>query len=77
MNRSLGAGEWIRRGIGVAMLAGVVAISLGLDTGVLASVSAVNTGVIEQKLIYRLSPGATPLGTHLSSHAAGGATDNG
>jgi cytochrome c biogenesis protein CcdA len=77
MKRSLGAGEWIRRGIGVAMLAGVVAISLGLDTGVLASVSAVNTGVIEQKLIYRLSPGATPLGTHLSSHAAGGATDNG
>jgi cytochrome c biogenesis protein CcdA len=74
MKRSLGAGEWIRRGIGAAMLAGVVAISFGLDTGVLASVSTVNTGVIEQKLIKRLSPGMTPLGTSPSSHAAGDAT---
>ncbi|HZZ11563.1 MAG TPA: cytochrome c biogenesis protein DipZ [Paraburkholderia sp.] len=60
MKRSLGAGEWIRRGIGVAMLGGVVAISLGLDTGVLARVSTVATGGIEQKLVDRLSPGATP-----------------
>ena len=60
MKRSLGAGEWIRRGIGAAMLGGVVAIALGLDTGVLARVSTVATGGIEQRLVDRFSPGATP-----------------
>ncbi len=60
MKRSLGAGEWIRRGIGAAMLLGVVAISLGLDTGVLARVSTVATGGIEQKLVDRLSGGSVP-----------------
>jgi cytochrome c biogenesis protein CcdA/thiol-disulfide isomerase/thioredoxin len=62
MKRSLGAGEWIRRGIGAAMLAGVVAIAFGLDTGVLASVSTVATGGLEQKLVDRLSPGARSAG---------------
>lgn len=56
MKRSLGAGEWIRRGIGAAMLLGVVAITLGLDTGVLARVSTVATGGLEQKLVDRFSP---------------------
>ncbi|MFM0738795.1 cytochrome c biogenesis protein DipZ [Paraburkholderia xenovorans] len=60
MKRSLGAGEWIRRGIGAAMLLGVVAISLGLDTGFLTRVSTVATGGIEQKLVDTLSPGARP-----------------
>jgi len=32
MKRSLGAGEWIRRGLGVAVLVGVAAIAMGLDT---------------------------------------------
>ncbi len=58
MKRSLGAGEWIRRGIGAAMLGGVVAISLGLDTGLLARVSTVATGGIEQKLVDQFSPSA-------------------
>jgi cytochrome c biogenesis protein CcdA/thiol-disulfide isomerase/thioredoxin len=56
MKRSLGAGEWIRRGIGAAMLLGVVAISLGLDTGVLARVSTVATGGLEQRLVDRFAP---------------------
>jgi len=55
MKRSLGAGEWVRRGIGAAMLLGVVAIGLGLDTGVLARVSTVATGGIEQQLVDKLS----------------------
>ena len=55
MKRSLGAGEWVRRGIGAAMLLGVVAIGLGLDTGVLARVSPVATGGIEQQLVDKLS----------------------
>jgi cytochrome c biogenesis protein CcdA/thiol-disulfide isomerase/thioredoxin len=62
MKRSLGAGEWVRRGIGAAMLLGVAAIALGLDTGVLARVSTVATGGIEQRLVDRLSdkPAAGP-----------------
>lgn len=78
MKRSLGAGEWIRRGIGAAMLGGVVAIALGLDTGVLARVSTIATGGIEQKLVDKLSPGATPANpvaadgkTNASANASG------
>jgi len=56
MKRSLGAGEWVRRGIGVAMLAGVAAIAMGLDTGLLARISSVATGGLEQQLVDRLSP---------------------
>ncbi|MES4611797.1 MAG: cytochrome c biogenesis protein DipZ [Ewingella sp.] len=55
MKRSLGAGEWIRRGLGAAMLLGVVAISLGLDTGVLARISTASTGGFEQSLINKFS----------------------
>ncbi|WP_322084821.1 cytochrome c biogenesis protein DipZ [Burkholderia sp. BCC1972] len=54
MKRSLGAGEWIRRGIGAALLAGVGAIALGLDTGALAQLSTVTTGGLETKLVERL-----------------------
>ncbi|MPV61221.1 cytochrome C biogenesis protein DipZ [Burkholderia sp. HI2761] len=73
MKRSLGAGEWIKRGIGAALLAGVGAIALGLDTGALAQLSTVTTGGLETKLVDRLggrsnrAPAAT---------AATGATDN-
>jgi cytochrome c biogenesis protein CcdA/thiol-disulfide isomerase/thioredoxin len=56
MKRSLGAGEWVRRGIGVAMLAGVAAIATGLDTGLLARISSVATGGLEQRLVDKLSP---------------------
>ncbi|HSD39082.1 MAG TPA: cytochrome c biogenesis protein DipZ [Rhodocyclaceae bacterium] len=56
LKRSLGAGEWIRRGLGVAVLAGVVAIALGLDTGVLAQLSLTRTTSIEQTLLERIAP---------------------
>jgi cytochrome c biogenesis protein CcdA/thiol-disulfide isomerase/thioredoxin len=65
MKRSLGAGEWIRKGIGAAMLLGVLAISLGLDTGVLARISTIATGGIEQKLVDRFA------GNGSSASAAG------
>jgi cytochrome c biogenesis protein CcdA/thiol-disulfide isomerase/thioredoxin len=55
MKRSLGAGEWLRRGLGAMMLAGVAAIALGLDTGVLARLSTASTGGLEQSLVDRLS----------------------
>jgi cytochrome c biogenesis protein CcdA/thiol-disulfide isomerase/thioredoxin len=51
MKRSLGAGEWIRRGLGVAVLAGVAVIALGLDTGFLNRLSAAPTTAIEQALV--------------------------
>src|ERR1041385_1495345 len=40
MKRSLGVGEWVRKGLGVAVLVAVVAIALGVDTGFLTRVSA-------------------------------------
>jgi len=55
MKKSLGAGEWLRRGLGGLMLAGVAAIALGLDTGVLSRLSTVSTGGLEQSLVDRLS----------------------
>ncbi len=60
MKRSLGAGEWVRRTLGVLVLCGVVAIALGLDTGLLTRVSLASTGGIEQKLINAVRPAPAP-----------------
>jgi cytochrome c biogenesis protein CcdA/thiol-disulfide isomerase/thioredoxin len=56
MKRSLGVGEWARRGLGVAVLAAVVAIGLGADTGFLTQASLASTGTLEQSLIEGLHP---------------------
>jgi cytochrome c biogenesis protein CcdA/thiol-disulfide isomerase/thioredoxin len=56
MKRSLGAGEWVRRGLGVAVLVGVVAIALGADTGFLTQVSLTSTAALEQNLVDKLRP---------------------
>lgn len=70
MKRSIGAGEWVRKGLGAAMLLGVVAIASGIDTGILAQVSTASTGGLEQSLVDRVTGkkaekvGATDL-THL------------
>jgi cytochrome c biogenesis protein CcdA len=56
MKRSLGVGEWVKRGLGVAVLAAVAAIALGLDTGFLTRVSLSSTAALEQGLIDRLRP---------------------
>jgi cytochrome c biogenesis protein CcdA/thiol-disulfide isomerase/thioredoxin len=53
MKRSLGAGEWIRRGLGAAVLIAVVAIFFGLDTGFLTQISLANTASLEQGLVDR------------------------
>lgn len=60
MKRSLGAGEWVRRALGVLVLAGVAVIALGLDTGVLTRVALASTGGIEQKLIDAARPAPAP-----------------
>ncbi len=53
MKRSLGVSEWVRRGLGIAVLLGVVAILLGMDTGVLARLAPVPTARVEQFFIDR------------------------
>jgi sulfite exporter TauE/SafE len=56
MKKSIGAGEWIRRGLGATVLIAVVAIALGLDTGFLTNVSLGSTTVLEQGLLDMLRP---------------------
>jgi cytochrome c biogenesis protein CcdA/thiol-disulfide isomerase/thioredoxin len=56
MKRSIGAGEWVRRALGVLVLCGVASIALGLDTGVLTRVSLAATGGLEQHLIDAVRP---------------------
>ncbi|HUO22490.1 MAG TPA: cytochrome c biogenesis protein CcdA [Caulobacteraceae bacterium] len=57
MKRSLGVGEWVRRGLGVLVLAAVAAIALGLDTGLLTRLSTASTTALEQKLLDKLHAG--------------------
>jgi len=54
MKRSLGAGEWVRRGLGVLVLIGVGAIALGVDTNYLSRLSSTQTDRIESGLASRL-----------------------
>lgn len=54
MKRGLGAEEWLRRGLGVLVVAGVAVIALGWDTRFLAPLSFFNTAKTEQNLIARL-----------------------
>jgi cytochrome c biogenesis protein CcdA/thiol-disulfide isomerase/thioredoxin len=58
MKRSLGLGEWARRGFGLVVLAAVAAIALGADTGVLARLSLASTSSWEEALLSKF--GATP-----------------
>ncbi|QRQ89035.1 cytochrome c biogenesis protein DipZ [Cupriavidus oxalaticus] len=51
MKRSMGAGEWVRRGLGAGVLGSVLAIGLGADTGLLARLSASGPARIEQALV--------------------------
>jgi cytochrome c biogenesis protein CcdA/thiol-disulfide isomerase/thioredoxin len=56
MKKSIGAGEWVRRGLGALILAAVVAIALGLDTGFLTNISVGGTTALEQSLLDKLRP---------------------
>src|SRR5262249_23281082 len=59
MKRSIAAGEWVRRALGGAILLAVVAIALGLDTGVVALLAAASTTRLEQGLLDRIRPAAS------------------
>ncbi|MES2255642.1 MAG: cytochrome c biogenesis protein DipZ [Pseudomonadota bacterium] len=56
MKQSLGAGEWVRRALGVLVLAGVAVIAFGLDTGFLTKVSLASTSRFEQGLVDKFLP---------------------
>jgi len=53
MKRSLVVGEWIRRGLGAAVLLAVAAIAMGFDTGLLTRISLAGTTTLEQGLLDR------------------------
>ena len=54
--KSQAAETWIRRLLGVAVLAGGIAVAFGLDRGILARLSGPATTKLEQGLIARLDP---------------------
>jgi cytochrome c biogenesis protein CcdA len=59
LKRSLHVEAWIRRVLGVAVLAGVFGIAMGWDTGVLARISltpGTGTTGLEQRLVDRVRP---------------------
>jgi cytochrome c biogenesis protein CcdA/thiol-disulfide isomerase/thioredoxin len=56
MKRSLGIGQWVRRGVGGLVLIAVAVIATGLDTGFLTQVSLASTSSLEQGLLDRLQP---------------------
>lgn len=58
--RSLHIGEWVRRAAGAAVLVGVGAIALGLDTGLLARLSLGTTSALEQALVDRIKKPGKP-----------------
>ena len=54
LKKGLGAEEWIKRGIGITVLAAVFAIALGWDTQVLSKISYLSTNQLEKHLVDRL-----------------------
>jgi thiol-disulfide isomerase/thioredoxin len=73
LKRSLGVEVWIRRALGVAVLAGVAVVALGLDRGLLTQISLASTSGLEQTLVDRLQPKKkeVPAMMMMSSTAAG------
>jgi cytochrome c biogenesis protein CcdA/thiol-disulfide isomerase/thioredoxin len=51
LKRAVGPGEWLRRGLGVAVLGGVVAIGFGWDGLLLSRIEFANTTSFEERLL--------------------------
>jgi cytochrome c biogenesis protein CcdA/thiol-disulfide isomerase/thioredoxin len=56
LKKSLGAGEWIRRALGIGVLLAVAAIAFGWDSSVLTRWSLSGTNKLEQSLIDGIKP---------------------
>jgi len=71
--------EWFRRVLGVAVLAAVIAILMGWDTSVLTRLSTSSTTQIEQVLIDKIHPEASPVNDDVNdkSMAMSGGAMNG
>ncbi|MGO9996084.1 MAG: cytochrome c biogenesis protein DipZ [Steroidobacteraceae bacterium] len=67
LKKSLGAGEWVRRALGVAVLFAVAAIVLGWDSTVLTRLSLAGTNRLEQSLIDRVTLDAAPENGRMAS----------
>jgi cytochrome c biogenesis protein CcdA/thiol-disulfide isomerase/thioredoxin len=63
LKKSLGAGEWVRRGLGIAVLLAVAAIALGWDSSVLTRLSLAGTNRLEQSLLDAIKPDAAAAGS--------------
>jgi cytochrome c biogenesis protein CcdA/thiol-disulfide isomerase/thioredoxin len=72
LRNALGISDWIRRGMGLAVLAAVAAIALGLDTGFLTRVSLASTAPVEQRLLDTLHPTRNPDAPKSSAVMTGG-----
>ncbi|WP_265562087.1 cytochrome c biogenesis protein DipZ [Sphingomicrobium arenosum] len=66
MKRGLGAGEAVRKALGLLILLGVGAIALGLDTRLLANLSSAQTFSLENRLARLLGMDAPELTTDLT-----------
>jgi cytochrome c biogenesis protein CcdA/thiol-disulfide isomerase/thioredoxin len=72
LKRSLGAGEWVRRALGVAVLVAVAGIALGWDGSLLTRLSQGSTDRLEQSLLayegrggaLAAAPSAAPVADH-------------
>ena len=74
LKRSLGMGEWVRKGLGVAVIAGVTTVALGLDTGLLAQFSSGSSASAEKSLFKWLAPkpgGSAPMAAISTSKLVG------
>ena len=74
LKRNLGVEEWLRRGLGILVVAGIVVIALGWDTRFLAQFSLANTAATEQQLIDRLAQRPDPTTGVNTAPALNGAT---
>jgi len=77
LKKSLGAGEWIRRGLGVAVLVAVAAIVFGWDSTILTELSLAGTNSLEQSLINKINPAQDKGGAMAMSGAMSGAKSGG
>jgi cytochrome c biogenesis protein CcdA/thiol-disulfide isomerase/thioredoxin len=55
MKRGLGAEQWIRRGLGIAVVVGVLVIALGWDTRFLSQFTFLSTATTERQLVSKLT----------------------
>lgn len=74
MKRSFGVEEWVRRALGVAVVAGVVVIAFGWDTRFLAQFTSTTTTAAEQQLITRLAQPAMAVADTRQAPPLSGAT---